>query len=355
MSVPIKKVLLLLLLWSGFGFALNVYLDQKPLDTKDKGDAQDSKEIKSEPSAGEESTALAEDNLQIQTEPEIDTEIETELALVAEHRDPLTTINLDEKVLSITRSTPEVIYQNEWPKLVEQLVYNMRVNPNLSLAIIGYFDPSEPIVDPNLGIQRSVQVKNKLVTAGLSPDRISCRGDLLRLFDNNSMPPPIIIRPSEPLIEPSDIARVQGTTQDQKSFDKDAKGGSENTEQQSEVRKNPNLPKYNSLVYQPTFSDQGIVIEANLLNLLPGVQQWLDLDLKNYVEIVGHTDHVGHDQDNYRLALKWARQVRSFFIAKGIDPDRIKALSAGEQQPLYTNSSLRGREKNRRIELIFKF
>ena len=37
------------------------------------------------------------------------------------------------------------------------------------------------------------------------------------------------------------------------------------------------------------------------------------------------------------------------------DPDKIKALSAGEQQPLYTNSSLRGREKNRRIELIFKF
>ena len=33
MSGTVKKLLLLLLLWSGFGFALNEYLEQKPLDT----------------------------------------------------------------------------------------------------------------------------------------------------------------------------------------------------------------------------------------------------------------------------------------------------------------------------------
>jgi outer membrane protein OmpA-like peptidoglycan-associated protein len=397
MSGPVKKLLLLLLLWSGFGFALNEYLEQKPSDNLPVKDstALISTENRTQSEVNERQIADSSENVALKNfeEAPIKNEIETissdqtdensasEMEIISQTNETPQAmssqfvLNLDSAVLDITPNTSELIWQSNWSELVDQLSFNMRVNPNLTLEIIGHFDPSEPIAEPNLGIQRSVRVKNKLVATGLNPDRINCRGNLQRLFDKNNKVPPIIIRLSEPLSEQNESIhnqevnkaqsqnkesssaseKSQTTSEQNINLEPDPQLGPEKVQVQSGVRANPNFPKYNSVVYQPTFSDQGIVIDKSFLNLVPSVQQWLDLDKRNYIEIWGHTDHVGHDQDNYRLALKWANQTRSFLISKGINSERIKALSAGEQQPLYTNSNSRGREKNRRIELIFKF
>lgn len=372
MNSTLKKFLALILLWSGFGFALNQYLEQIPIEmvpemvdsADDIKGTNDSEVQEGAELVGQEKKKPIEENDQTSQEND-QTTLDNDQSLVLDSAalnevssglDPeplpptssnVLKIDLEENIVAITRDSPELIYRSDWNKLVGLLVYNMQINPNLNLEIIGHFDPREPIVDPNLGIQRSVRVKNKLVAKGLNPDRINCRGNLQRLFDNNSVVvPPIVIKPSEALEEPQ--VTIEESTAEQKT-------ASSREVNSSYGKTNENLPKYKSLVYQPTFSDQGIVADHKLIELIPAVAQWLDLDPNNFIEIVGHTDHVGHDQDNYRLALKWANQARSFLISKGINSERIKALSAGEQQPLYTNSNSRGREKNRRIELIFKF
>ncbi|MGB0146547.1 MAG: OmpA family protein [Flavobacteriaceae bacterium] len=61
------------------------------------------------------------------------------------------------------------------------------------------------------------------------------------------------------------------------------------------------------------------------------------------------------EQDNYRLALKWAGQVGAYFTANGLSANRLEIKSLGEEQPLFTNKTMRGRQKNRRVELIFKY
>ena len=94
---------------------------------------------------------------------------------------------------------------------------------------------------------------------------------------------------------------------------------------------------------------QGPVKKVILLILL---RAGFGFALSEYLE---HMDHVGQEQDNYRLALKWARQVRRFMIRQGFDANCLKPNSAGKQQPLYTNNNSRGRQKNRRVELILKF
>jgi len=365
MNSTLKKFLALILLWSGFGFALNQYLEQIPIEmvpemvdsADDIKGTNDSEVQEGAELAAQENKQTLRENDPIATENDQTIAINSEASLQeSSGSDPeplpptssnVLKIDLEENIVAITRDSPELIYRSDWDKLVDLLVYNMQINPNLNLEIIGHFDPREPIADPNLGIQRSVRVKNKLVAKGLNPDRINCRGNLKRLFDENStMVPPIVIKPSEALMQPE--GSDSGSTAEQKTE-------SSQRVNSSYVEANMNLPKYKSLLYQPTFSDQGIVADHKLIELIPSVTQWLDLDPKNYIEIIGHTDHVGHDQDNYRLALKWASQARSFLISKGISSGRIKALSAGEQQPLYTNSNSRGREKNRRIEFIFKF
>ncbi|NDB02405.1 MAG: hypothetical protein EBY38_01875 [Flavobacteriaceae bacterium] len=55
------------------------------------------------------------------------------------------------------------------------------------------------------------------------------------------------------------------------------------------------------------------------------------------------------------MALNWARQVGAYFTANGLSANRLEIKSLGEEQPLFTNKTMRGRQKNRRVELIFKY
>ncbi len=69
------------------------------------------------------------------------------------------------------------------------------------------------------------------------------------------------------------------------------------------------------------------------------------------IEIAGHTDNTGTEQDNQVLSRKRAQRVREYLIEKGIDPDRVIAKGYGESMPVATNETKEGRQKNRRTEV----
>jgi len=68
------------------------------------------------------------------------------------------------------------------------------------------------------------------------------------------------------------------------------------------------------------------------------------------IEISGHTDNKGKPSRNKVLSEKRAQTCRQYLISKGIDGERIKAIGFGQEQPIATNETEEGREKNRRIE-----
>lgn len=68
------------------------------------------------------------------------------------------------------------------------------------------------------------------------------------------------------------------------------------------------------------------------------------------IRIIGHTDSTGGKGFNETLGLKRARAVADWFVSRGIARDRIDISSAGEEQPLESNSSRTGRAANRRAE-----
>jgi len=70
------------------------------------------------------------------------------------------------------------------------------------------------------------------------------------------------------------------------------------------------------------------------------------------IEIIGHTDNVGSDQDNQALSLKRSEAVRQAIIDKGADGSRITAIGLGETSPIDTNDTADGRARNRRTELV---
>lgn len=84
-------------------------------------------------------------------------------------------------------------------------------------------------------------------------------------------------------------------------------------------------------------------------------------DIKNYIEendylvsIVGYTDESGIAAYNNRLSLRRAEKVSSKLLELGLSKDRILDLiGRGENNPINSNETKEGRERNRRVEFRF--
>jgi len=69
------------------------------------------------------------------------------------------------------------------------------------------------------------------------------------------------------------------------------------------------------------------------------------------IEIDGYTDSVGTDQYNQGLSERRANIVDSYLTSHGIDASRITAVKGfGENDPVDTNKTAAGRQRNRRVE-----
>jgi len=69
------------------------------------------------------------------------------------------------------------------------------------------------------------------------------------------------------------------------------------------------------------------------------------------IEISGHTDNKGTSEYNKILSKNRAKAVQDYFIEKGISKDRMKCKGYGFDQPIATNQTDEGRQKNRRTEI----
>ncbi len=80
----------------------------------------------------------------------------------------------------------------------------------------------------------------------------------------------------------------------------------------------------------------------------------VDLLLKNpsiSIEVGGHTDSVGSDEDNRVLSEKRAESVVNYLLSKGLEANRLKWKGYGETMPIAGNDSDEGRALNRRTEI----
>jgi outer membrane protein OmpA-like peptidoglycan-associated protein len=70
------------------------------------------------------------------------------------------------------------------------------------------------------------------------------------------------------------------------------------------------------------------------------------------VRVVGYTDSRGGELPNQALAYQRARSVAEALEDRGVDENRIEAVSGGEDNALASNATPQGRFVNRRTELI---
>jgi outer membrane protein OmpA-like peptidoglycan-associated protein len=69
------------------------------------------------------------------------------------------------------------------------------------------------------------------------------------------------------------------------------------------------------------------------------------------VEIAGHTDDRASAKYNRDLSQRRAESVKAYLVENGIAEGRIEAKGYGEAEPVASNETEEGRQKNRRVEV----
>jgi OOP family OmpA-OmpF porin len=68
--------------------------------------------------------------------------------------------------------------------------------------------------------------------------------------------------------------------------------------------------------------------------------------------IIGHTDSTGNDQYNMDLSKRRAQSVADYLVSTGVDPDKLRVVGRGENDPIASNDTEEGRAENRRVDII---
>jgi chemotaxis protein MotB len=79
------------------------------------------------------------------------------------------------------------------------------------------------------------------------------------------------------------------------------------------------------------------------------------------IDVIGNTDSVPVGPElaeryptNWELAGERADVIVRYLQNKGVDPSRLRGISAGQYHPVATDDSAAGRKQNRRTDLLLR-
>ncbi|MBE0658561.1 MAG: OmpA family protein, partial [Bryobacteraceae bacterium] len=70
------------------------------------------------------------------------------------------------------------------------------------------------------------------------------------------------------------------------------------------------------------------------------------------LDVEGHTDSVGSDEYNQQLSENRGQAVLQYLTQQGMPAGSVSSKGLGESQPVASNDNAKGRQENRRVELV---
>ncbi len=70
------------------------------------------------------------------------------------------------------------------------------------------------------------------------------------------------------------------------------------------------------------------------------------------IRLEGHTDNIGSEEYNQKLSEKRAESVREYLIQQSVPADSVTAVGLGKTDPVASNDTAAGRQRNRRVEMV---
>ena len=107
-------------------------------------------------------------------------------------------------------------------------------------------------------------------------------------------------------------------------------------------------------ILQPVYFDfdQSAVLLTQRPTLVR-VQQYIEQHPHVVVRLDGHTDNVGSDVVNEALSLKRAATIKDLLVNDyQFQPTSIEIIGRSNHKPIADNTTIEGRQRNRRVEFI---
>lgn len=94
-------------------------------------------------------------------------------------------------------------------------------------------------------------------------------------------------------------------------------------------------------------------LRQEAIGIISKAAAYLRENPNRYALVEGHTDTSGEPAFNQYLSLERSKSIENALVAAGISKYRIKTRGLGDTRPVADNSTLSGRQANRRVEIIF--
>ena len=110
-----------------------------------------------------------------------------------------------------------------------------------------------------------------------------------------------------------------------------------------------------SINLEVLFDTNKAVVKEAYMSEVEDVAKFMNEYRNTQVTIEGHTDSVGRADYNKSLSQKRADAVAKVLVERfGINASRVKSMGYGEEQPVASNDTADGRQKNRRVVAVIK-
>ena len=149
------------------------------------------------------------------------------------------------------------------------------------------------------------------------------------------------------------VAGVTTPTWDSINFNSPEAKYDEITNHDISIRGNDNYAIYSigeNILFGTDKSTIRSEAEANLKQLAASISKRFS---GGEIRIYGHTDSTGSTGHNKELAEQRAAAVRDWLVKNAnVGQDRISLHPVGESQPVASNETAKGRQQNRRVEIV---
>ncbi len=229
-------------------------------------------------------------------------------------------------------SSAEVVVPWETEKSLKSLVNYLHKHPNRNIVLTGNYSPDERNDTRylDLGFARADAIRNLLISYGTPKEDIiiqsMVRDDLKfnqrLLFDGLTF-----------------------------SFEKKKATFSLISSKKKSARQNQKIEKVRPLNLYYDNNTDFVEDSPQLKDYLSKLYTYLDTYPTSKVLVTGHTDNVGTSARNEELSKIRAISVKTLMKKFGISGQRIEVDYQGDKKPLASNTSNKGRRKNRRVEV----
>lgn len=208
-------------------------------------------------------------------------------------------------------------------KGINDLKNYLEANDGNVVNVTGYYTSEEEnnSAFPNLGLARANAIKNDLASKGISTAQINTLGKLM-----------------------DDMVPKENTYWGAASFDIEERSVNEKDDLNALYEK----IKADPLILYFNTAEASIYLDAEQRQKVADISRYIDKVEDATVSVVGHTDATGQASTNMRLGQDRAEFAKNYLMQNGIAESKIIATSKGQTQPIATNATEEGREKNRR-------